>query len=294
MSPSSIQTITVLSDVVYGEGVVAWSTGRPFKRALAMDVYLPPEESPHPRPGIIMAFGGAFHRGSKEDDSFEAEGGNTSIAEYCARFARLGYVCFSIDYRLVTEDPDPGFTRVIQDASSIPTSRVSVVRRLLGLPPATSEELWRGIEAASDDMATAFRFIRTQAHQWQVDPARLAAGGFSAGARTALNVAFGEHIPVAAVVSLSGFMDPADLSNHLSRRQATPPVLLVHAEHDLDYVASGSPVLASALCGHGVTSEQVMVPGRGHFYRAEAPALHESHGPTTVEGAVRDFLERHV
>jgi hypothetical protein len=124
-----------------------------------------------------MAFGSAFHRGSKENDAFESEGGNTSVAEYCLRFARRGYVACAIDHRLVPEDPEPGATRVALRPERIPVSRVDVVRRLMRLPPATPDMLWRGIEAASDDMAEAVRFVRTQAASWRVDPARIALGG---------------------------------------------------------------------------------------------------------------------
>ena len=289
-----VRPARVLRDVVFGEGGVGWSTSEARQRPLAMDVYLPADPGNAPRPGLVLAFGGAFHRGSKENDSFESEAGNTSIAEYCARFARLGYVCFSIDYRLVPEDPDPGRTLVVQEPEAIPTSRVAVVRRLMGLPPATPAELWRGIEAASDDMAQAIRFIRAHAGPWNLDPDRLAVGGFSAGARTALNAAFGERASVAAVVSLSGYMDIADLSVHLARSPSRPPVLLVHAERDLDYVATGTPALAAALRRSGVHCEQMQVLDAGHFYRAEATGRHETHGAVDVEQAMRLFLKKHL
>ena len=43
---------------------------------------------------------GAFHRGSKDNDSFPAAGAygpNTSMADYCRRFAAEGFACFSVD-----------------------------------------------------------------------------------------------------------------------------------------------------------------------------------------------------
>lgn len=293
-SMTTTRQTTKMRDLTYGHGGVAWSGPARHMRALTMDVYIPSGESAQPRAGLVMAFGGAFHRGSKENDSFEAEAANTPVSEYCDRLARMGYVCFSIDYRLVTEDPDPGPTPVILAADSIPTSRVDVVRRLMGLPPITSEQLWRGIEAASDDMATAVRFIRASAQQWNLDPDRLAVGGFSAGARTALNAAIGEKVPVAAVISLSGYMDLDDLSAHLAASDQLPPVLLVHAEHDLEYVAQGTLPLATALRQAGVSCERVHVPSSGHFYRADALAQYESRGQMSVEQAICAFLEDHL
>ena len=303
MQPSSlapgaaVHEVEIVRDVVYGRGLV--QRGRPdgpVERELALDLYRPvdPPQPGQRRPALVLAFGGAFHRGSKENDAFEAEGGNTSVAEYCLRFARRGYVACAIDYRLVPEDPQPGATPVVSRPERIPTSRVAVVRRRLQLPPATPEMLWRGIEAASDDMAAATRFVRRQAAAWQVDPARIAIGGFSAGARTALNVAFGEQVPVAAVLALSGYIDDEDLAGHLARRAGGgPAVLLVSAEHDLDYVAAAAPGLVARLREAGLHCDSVQVPGASHFYRAEAAARYDRHGTTTVEDAMDTFL-RHV
>ncbi|WP_162593002.1 alpha/beta hydrolase [Variovorax sp. PBL-E5] len=287
-------SVEVVRDVVYGHGLVHRARpGGPVPRALKLDLYLPARHAhTAPRPALIMAFGGAFHRGSKENDAFEAEGGNTSVADYCLRFARRGYVACAIDYRLVTEDPEPGTTPVVSAPERIPTSRTDVVRRIMNLPPATPDMLWRGIEAASDDMAEAVRFVRSRAAEWHVDPARIALGGFSAGARTALNVAFGEKVPVAAVVALSGFMDRADLQRHLSGFDGGPAVLLVSAENDLDYIAEATPGLVAQLRAAGLHCELLDVPGAGHFYQADAVAVHDAHGATTVERAMAGFLRR--
>lgn len=290
-----LHDVEIVRDLVYGHGLVGRGRpGGPVGRALALDLYRPADPAPagRLRPALVLAFGGAFHRGSKEDDAFEAEGGNTAVAEYCLRFARRGYVACAIDYRLIPEDPEPGDTPVVGAPERIPGSRVATVRKLLQLPPATPEMLWRGIEAASDDMAAAVRFVQSQAEAWQVDPARIAIGGFSAGARTALNVAFGEQEPVAAVLALSGYMDDDDLARHLARRPGGPAVLVMSAEHDLDYVAAAAPGLATRLRQAGLYCERVEVPGASHFYRAEAAALHDRDGHTTVERAMDTFLRR--
>jgi len=292
--------VEVERDVPYGRGRVGVSS-TPSWRTLALDVYRPRTGGDVPaggRPGLLLAFGGAFHRGSKEADEYEgATQRNTPVAAYCRQFARRGYVAFSIDYRLVQEDPDPGTTRVVQDPAAVPTSRVDAVREMLGLPPATARTVWAGIEAASDDMAAAIAFVREQAARWSLDPRRLAIGGFSAGARTALNAAYGERAPVAAVVALSGFMAEADL-RHWVRPGGGPPVLLVTAEHDLDYVAQHAEGMRRHFESAGVSHEAWRVPGADHFYPAHAPAVRVPAGsagaedPATVESAMADFLYR--
>ncbi|VWX62966.1 conserved hypothetical protein [Burkholderiales bacterium 8X] len=310
--------VEIHRDLTYGHGLVQRSSPEgPRPRPLKLDLYLPVLEASSEaeaeaeaesrievgwrnrgaaRPAVVLAFGGAFHRGSKENDSFEG-GSNTAIAEYCERLARRGYVACAIDYRLVTEDPEPGATPVIASPQRIPTSRVDVVRRILGLPLATPDQLWRGIESASDDMAAAVHYLRTRAAEWQVDTDRIAVGGFSAGARTALNAAFGEKAPIAAVLSLSGFVDAEDLKRHLrSAGGKGPATLLVSAEDDLDYVRDATGRIAEQLSGAGLACEQVHVPGAGHFYPAEAPVTHrEKNGTalhTTLMQAIDDFLDR--
>ncbi|MEJ7687816.1 MAG: nuclear transport factor 2 family protein [Variovorax sp.] len=289
--------VEIVRDVVYGHGLVGRARDAgPQSRPLKLDLYLPAVDgSGSARPALVMAFGGAFHRGSKENDSFEG-GTNTSVSDYCLRFARRGYVACAIDYRLATEDPEPGATRVISSPSSLPTSRVDVVRRILDLPPATPDMLWRSIESASDDMAAAVHFVRHHARDWDVDPARIALGGFSAGARTALNAAFGEKAPVAAVVSLSGFIDAKDLAHHVPKGSGGPATLLVSAENDLAYVRDATPGIARHLRGAGMHCDCVQVLGAGHFYPAEAAALEDRDGArsvaTTVEAAMVDFLSR--
>lgn len=59
-------------------------------------------------PVLTLTLGSAFYRGSKDNDAFEVEGRNTSVAEYCRRFPRRAYLACAIDYRRLHEDPGPG------------------------------------------------------------------------------------------------------------------------------------------------------------------------------------------
>lgn len=280
--------------VVFGRARIDYSVPESSRwRDLQLDVYLPEDRRPGSRPAFIMAFGGAFHRGSREDDRVADEGAsNTPVAEYCHAFAARGYVCFSIDYRLVPEDPDPGQTPVVCNPDDMPRSRVDVVRQRLGLPRASQEALWRGIEAASDDFAMAFRFVAAHADRWRVDPARIAVGGFSAGARSAWNAAYGEGVPAAAVVSLSGTMDPADLAEFLKSGRRLPPVLLVRGEHDLDYVSAQNPQALELCRSAGIDCVEAVVAGAGHFYPSSAPTVNDAE--PSVEEVMAAFMASRV
>lgn len=291
--PSKPYRVHIQKDIVYGIGAIVEENGAETVRELKLDMYQPIRETPVPTAAVILAFGGAFHRGSKEDDAYGvAPQRNNSIAWYCNEFARRGYFACAIDYRLIPENPLPGSTPVVSNPEHIPRSRVDAVRKIMGLPPASNAMLWHGIEAASDDMAMAVRFVKTQAQAWNIDPEKLVIGGFSAGARTALNVAFGEKEPVAAVIALSGYMDAKDIDRHLASSQNFPSLLLISAENDLDYIVTHTSDMVDRFKARGLHCEYAQVPNATHFYPADAIAIHESAGATTVEGAMATFLQQ--
>jgi predicted esterase len=290
--PSETEGLRIGRDLVYGRARVRLHS-QPQDRELTLDLYQPSDCQPGDRrPALVMAFGGAFHRGDKRHDEFEQAGQrNTPVSAYCAALARRGYVAASIDYRLVQEDPDPGVTPVIGNPQGIPLSRVAHVRQLLGLPPATAEMVWAGMEAAADDMAQSVAFLQANAHALGLDAGRIAVGGFSAGARTALGCAYGERSPVAAVVSLSGFMADDDLVRLVVPGQPLPPALFITGEHDLDYIAHQAGRLHEHFGRVGVMSQAWTVPGAGHFYAADRRALDTQGRAAEVGTVVATFLD---
>lgn len=286
--------VRVTRDVPYARARVHVST-TPIERTLHLDVYEPVEPgAAATRPALIMAFGGAFHRGNKEADEFEGDPGhrNTPVSAWCHAFARRGYCAFSIDYRLTQEDPDPGTTPVVSDANEVPRSRVDYVRGLLGLGPSTPEMMRDAIEAACDDLGAAFDFVRSQADRFRVDPARIAIGGFSAGARMALYTAYVQRVPAAAVLALSGYMTLRDLQTHVTRARPLPPVCLVSGENDLDYLAKQAPLMADHFVAAREDCEWWQVPGGTHFYPADSEAISRSGERDRLESAVARFLAR--
>ena len=74
--------VQITSNEVYASAAIHFSD-KPIKRDLLLDIYQPQGLPPGVRsPALIMAFGGAFHRGSKDNEAFEVNGvTNTAIAE---------------------------------------------------------------------------------------------------------------------------------------------------------------------------------------------------------------------
>lgn len=267
-----MSAIRCLPDLPFAEAGIGWSSGQPRQEVLRLDAYLPAEPGP-PRPALVLAFGGAFHRGSKEDDAFpaaNATGGNTAIAEYCRRFAALGFACFSIRYRLAGDDPAPSPTPVLTRPEGVPLGRIAAVRAIMGLPPATALEMARVMEAGIDDMVAAVAMVRARAAEFGVDPARVVLGGWSAGARCALYAAYAEGVACAGVIALSGAMQAEDVAHYLVPGRPHPPLLLFIAERDLDYVADWAPPTIARFRAAGAEARLLRIPDADHWYQAEA------------------------
>jgi acetyl esterase/lipase len=145
---------------------------------LKLDLYTPKGDTLTSRPAIVWVHGGGFSAGDKT---------SPELVDEANVFARKGYVNVSINYRLAPEGcvGNPGDSCII------------------------------GIVQAMQDGQTAVRFLRARALKYGIDPTRIAIGGSSAGAITALNVGYnaanpgpGDHqrfsSAVRAVQSLSG------------------------------------------------------------------------------------------
>jgi acetyl esterase/lipase len=289
---NKVYDVSFTEDITYGTAGVDYVAGRgPGRyRDLKLDVYQPIAVGSESRPALILAFGGAFHRGTKGAEVFEGENPSTAMAEYCREFARRGYVCFSIDYRLMQEAPDPGVTPFLLPNQPQNRDRIDFVRNLLGLPPSTPEMMNDELEAATDDMTQAVNFVRSQSGRFGVDVARIAIGGFSAGAAIALNSAFAEHAPVAAVIALSGRIADITMQAHLKPRANLPAALVSHGENDLPVILGGIDEMQSHFSAVGVANRFVRVPNANHFYLRNAVAATADDSTTTLENMIAEFL----
>ncbi|NVO19869.1 MAG: carboxylesterase family protein [Bacteroidetes bacterium] len=116
---------------------------------LVLDLYRPQNDTFTNRPAIIFAHPGGFITGNRNVDDMVA---------FCDTFARKGYVTATIDYRQgleVLDNPDLHYDRAA----------------------------YRGIQ----DGRTAVRFLRANAAQYGIDPAKVYLAGSSAGSFIAIN-----------------------------------------------------------------------------------------------------------
>lgn len=137
---------------------------------LQLDMYQPTGDTVTARPAIVWVHGGSFCCGSRT---------SPELVDEATTFAEEGYVNVSIDYRLES----PGCSGTFSNCG-------------------------QAILEAAADAQTAVEFLRTNAATYGIDPNRIAIGGSSAGAVTALNVGYSSAgdppARVAAAVSLSG------------------------------------------------------------------------------------------
>jgi para-nitrobenzyl esterase len=168
-------TVTKTADIAYGSAVDQTGTNVTLK----LDVYRPAGDTVTKRPVIVWVHGGSFRAGSKT---------SPELVDEANTFARKGYVTASIDYRLSPTGC----------GGSAPVG------------PCVN-----AINQAREDAQAAVRFFRRRATTYGVDPSRIAIGGSSAGAITALNVGYRPDQPgssgnpgfssaVGSAVSLSG------------------------------------------------------------------------------------------
>jgi acetyl esterase/lipase len=78
--------------VLFGSGP---AVGSGQTQELKMDIYEPQGDTMSKRPLILIAFGGSFISGARED-----------VADLCKLFSKLGYVAATIDYRVGFFVPD--------------------------------------------------------------------------------------------------------------------------------------------------------------------------------------------
>jgi len=151
--------VKITKDIQYGENKNFLGTN---VQKLYMDVYEPLNDTLLQRPLIILAHGGGFTGLLDKRDVW-------SIDQLCKRFAAMGYVTATIDYR-------EGFFPDI--SNPVKAAREAVIR-------------------AVHDMKASIRFFRKDAdrmNSFKINPNLIIIGGESAGAITAIHTAYMDNV----------------------------------------------------------------------------------------------------
>lgn len=231
-------------------GTAVRADGTPI--TLTLDLYTPRGDTATGRPVFVFAHGGFFVAGSKAD-----------TAAWPTRMAERGYVAASIDYRL----------------GSLPV-----------IAPVDTPQEVQTVDDARADMQTSVRWFREQAASLRVDPDRIAVGGISAGAVTALGVAVhaddplpGDHADqssaVCTAVSISGANDPAAVG------PADAGALFVHGTADVVVPYDLAVATRDAMVANGLPVSWIPIERATH-------ALTSADLDPTITPAIRWLYDR--
>ena len=220
------------------------------KRPLFLDIYQPDaSDASWKRPAMIAIHGGGFLFGDKSE-----------MTNLCREFAARGYACFSINYRLVPDDP----------------------------PGASEDSYARTVLAAVKDAHQATQWVLANAAKYKVDTTRLFIGGSSAGAVTSMLLAYNPEIKGPR------FRAVADMWGTMGARvgwlkKGGPPLLIIHGKEDETITVSAAEQIDARARQIGLTHETFLIEGMGHGL----PLNLEVNGETLLQHLV-DFFYRQM
>ncbi len=237
--------VTVTSGIKFADAINY--KGSPV--SLYLDVYQPTGDTSTNRPVIMWIHGGGFRTGSSRTQGY--------IVTYSTDFAKRGYVCMSIDYRL-------------RDGADMPTQESEL--------PAEQD--------AAHDANTALAWVRTNAATYKINTNWMFVAGGSAGGRIGCVVSYHEGpdtnvcssctsagpggVPytdwnrsgVIALGDLWGSPEPVMRWYVLDSQDM--PTCIIHGTADTTIPYQNSLDLYQGLTNVGVTVELHPIEGAGH------------------------------
>jgi predicted esterase len=269
-------TDTTMTTVKFGSNFnVQYNPDFPAQSVdLYMDIVQPKGDTLSKRPVLVLAFGGGFIFGERKD-----------MLPLCQAYAKKGYVCVSVDYRLWSAIAG-------------------------GIPDST--KITPVITGAMHDMKAAIRYLRNSAlaangNPYRIDGNNIIAGGLSAGAIAAMLVGHTDSTdPItpelrAIIAAQGGFEGRTNalktssevkgvisMSGALPRREwidaGDPPFAAFHGTNDptvaygygknvYNFYGDGDGTCAPYAASKGVAAVLLSVPGGGHtdIYNTAGP-----------------------
>ncbi|GAB3932427.1 alpha/beta hydrolase [Mucilaginibacter myungsuensis] len=152
--------ISVTKDLTYFVGAP-----KADKKSYLFDLYTPNVDTAKKRPLMIWMHGGGFKFGSKT---------SKGVKVWADDFAKRGYVCVSINYRLSKHNPLFNF-----------------------------DTLMKATFYATQDAKRAIAYFRNNAAKYGIDPDKIVLGGNSAGGMMALHAAYTKNNELGRMAHLS-------------------------------------------------------------------------------------------
>ncbi len=278
---SSDYSVNTVQDLTYGEGVMIKTADISYDTIdLTLDAYLP-EDVSGKTAAVIMLHGGSFMSGTKN---------NTLMEETAGILSSAGFSCFSINYRLLSEESIPA---ALGEMSLLDLASGSEI------DTAKLEEI--AARAGVVDCKSAVRWLRKNSGEYSIDTANIYLFGYSAGAISALGAAStGDRTWTADITGETPLNHPdlssethgaVSMSGALFGKEAefitqeSPPFLMWHgtADNEVPYQLAEDIKNHSDSIGHTCILETFDGSGHGVF------SEEDSEGRDYTE-ATYDFL----
>jgi acetyl esterase/lipase len=217
--------IKIEKDIAFGETV----NFKGEKEILLLDIYSPTQGIEKKRTAILWIHGGGFRYGNDKSQRY--------IVSMSERFAKRGYVCLSINYR-VRENPRDDKEGTITDAL--------------------------------EDAMKGLNWLRKNAEELGVDKSKIVIGGGSAGGILGTNLCFKDGTEsekwdksgIVAFINLWG--SPDESWGNFKVDKNDPPTIIVHGTEDPLVPFKNSEELIEKLTTNGIKNELIAIEGAGH------------------------------
>jgi acetyl esterase/lipase len=219
------EKVTLSEDIEFGE--VTTFDGKTEK--LLLDVYSPEGDTEMNRPVILLLHGGGFRPGNDKKQSY--------IVKFANDFAKRGYVCISINYRVRT---------------------------------APKEDKKGTMADALEDAMSGLNWIRDNHQKLNIDKKKIIIGGGSAGGMLAVNFCYKDNSAkekwdksgIKGLINLWGSPDQTYMFANIDKND--PPTIIVHGTADKLVPYENSVHLAEQLKTNQIKHELVTIEEGEH------------------------------
>lgn len=196
---------------------------------LLLDIYSPEGDKGKQRPVILWFHGGGFRPGNDKRQDY--------IVRFSKDFAKRGYVCVSVNYR-IRENPKDDKEGTMSDALK--------------------------------DAMTGLNWIRANQKKLGIDPNKIIVGGGSAGGMLTTNFGFKDNTTaepwdkagIIGLVNLWGSPEPAYMFSAIDKNDS--PMIIVHGTADKIVSFENAVSLSKQLENNQVKHELIPLEGAEH------------------------------